>query len=308
MHSTNSYLYTLLERIRAYLDEPSVDAKYDNEYIVRHVICPAQVDVMSRLALTSGSPVILLFDITIVDDQDYYVLPPCVQQVLRFVLSTDDQVPIFDAMPRSIFHRNGSGWAIEGTPGAMILRVSGGNPNDFDGTVWYTSNGDVLPHYGTGTLADSSGTDRVTLTASPTLGVLDRRENAYAGQVLRILPSSPGPVEERQISRSYYSGGSWYAEVRNPFTTTADGSVTYEIAPAGSQALYEAVATASALKLGVGRKISQVHRESIQYQHRVAMKTIGDLLTNVQGRLPHFIDKNTVDNPTTREFSWIPLR
>lgn len=307
MHSTNSYLYTLLERIRAYLDEPSLDAKYTGDYIIRHIICPVQMDVLSRLWLTQGSPVILTYDITVEDDVDHYVLPPCVQQVLRLVVVDTDGVPISDVIPRSIFHQSGSGWAIEGTPGALMLRIEGSDPRAETLQIWYVSNGDILPHYGTGTLADVSGTDRVTLTASPTLGALDRRPNAYAGQVLRILSASPAPIEERPITTSYYSGGSWYAEVRRPFVHTSDGSVTYEIAPAGSQALYEAIAAASAIKLGVGRKISQRHRDELNLQYRAALKTIGDSLTNMQGRLPHHFDRNTVDNPNAIEPGWIPL-
>lgn len=308
MHSTGSYILTLLERVRAYLDEVELDAKFSNDWIVRHCIGPAQVDILARLSLTSGSPVIIQTDIAIAADTDYYVLPPCVQQVIRFTLVTDDDVPTYDALPRSIFHRHGSGWRIEGTPGAFRLVISGGNAMDLDGQIWYISNGDVHPHYGTGTLAAVSGVDRVTLSASPTYGALDRRDNAYNGQTLRILSASPAPIEERTITRSYYSGGSWYAEVATPFTHTADGSVTYEIAPAGSQSLYEAIAAWGAIKLGTARKISKSHQDALALQYRASLKTIGDNLTNIQGRVPQHIDKNTVDNPAYSEVSWVPLR
>lgn len=313
MHSTNSYLYTLLERIRGHLDEGDVDGKYSDDYIVRHIICPAQVDVMSRLSLTTGSPVILEWELTLdPDDGPFYRLPPCINQVLKLQAVDSEGTPVTDFVPRSIWHREGAGWAVEGNPGALRLKLYSQPTTPSTFIMWYTSNGDVLPHYGTGTLVDDAtdGVQSFILAANPTLGVVDRREHAYCGQYLRLLPAT-GIIEERIISDSYLSGSDWVVEVEEPFdttpnTTTSEAESLYEIAPAGSQPLIEATACWSAMKLGVGRKISQSHYQMLTQHYKAALKTIGDNLVSIQGRMPPRWERDTADNPANH--NWFPIR
>ena len=76
MHSTGSMLLTILERLRAFLDEPTLDAKYSNDFMVNHLISPSMVEVLSRLSMTYDNPVVLRHEITTVKDQQYYQLPP----------------------------------------------------------------------------------------------------------------------------------------------------------------------------------------------------------------------------------------
>lgn len=306
MHTTNSYLYTLCERIRAYLDDPDVDAKYTNDYLVRHIISPSQADVLSRLNNTIGSPIILKFELTYDEDETHYTLPPCIQEVLRLVVVDEEGGILLDIVPRDRMNMRGEQWALEGAPGCFELRLNVAYPITSTIEVWYVSNGDVHPHYGTGgTLANQSGTDRFTLDLTPTLGSVDRRPNAYAGQILRLLPDSPAAIEERVITTSYVTSSVWYVEVRKPFTHTADaGSLTYEIAPAGSQMLYEAIAVWGAMKMGTGRKISQAHQSSLRTQYLQALKTIGDNLTNIQTRVGHHFVRDTIDNPNSRVWGW----
>lgn len=300
MHASQSVLRTIVERIRTYLDEPDADAKYTDDYIVRHTIYPSMVDVLNRLALTIGSPVILFADLTeAVTPQTRRLLPPCALQILRLVLLDEDDNPALDIQPRDYMHRCGAGWRIEGNPGAQSLVLDEPYASIPEMTVWYTTNGDVQMHVGDGVLADNSGVDRIALDTSPQLGSLDRRPNAYAGQVIRVIPDSDvAAVEERQITRSYLSSGTWYVDLVRPLTETADGAVEYEIAPPGAQSLCEAVAARSAGRLGVGRKITQVHDDRIRREYLMALKTIGDNLTNIQGRVPHHIERNTVDSPS----------
>lgn len=292
MHSTNSYLYTLLERIRSYLDLPEVDAKYSNDYLVRHIICPAQTDVMSRLSHTSGSPVLLTMALTLTGEAQDIILPPNVLWVLRIETIDEDGNRLGEVIPRSFWNPYGTqNWRIEGSPGALVLHIDAA-PSGLDtAQIIYQTNGDILPHYGTGTLASG---DTVTLAATPTLGVLDRRPNAYVGSVLRILSAS-GPIEERQITAHAYSGGNWTVTARSDFTYTTNGSVLYEIAPAGSQSLYEAIAAWSALKIGTNF-LAKDRQDSILLQYRAALKTIGDNLTYVQSRVPSHYERKTADS------------
>lgn len=281
MNSTGSMILTIIERIRAYLDDADINAKYDNDYLVRHIISPGMVDIVSRLSNTTGVPIVHKLSLTVTEGQLSYKMPPNVHEVLRIVTKTADGLVLTDALPQHPT-KTGAGWRLEGNPGALEL-IMDVNPVGVPTLeLWYVDNGDFLPCYGTGTL-DATKTI-VTLTASPTFGALDRRESAYVGATLRLLPPSPSAIEERSITAHVESAGVWTATVGTAFTKAAAGTVTYEIAPAGAQALYEAIALWGAMKLGVARKVSQNHYVMMTQHYRAAMKTIGDNLTNAWGR------------------------
>ena len=61
MDSTGSFLKTVLERVRGYLDDSDFDAKYQDQFVVQHVIMPALVDVWSRVSLNADNPVFLSY-------------------------------------------------------------------------------------------------------------------------------------------------------------------------------------------------------------------------------------------------------
>ena len=308
MHSTGSFLKTILERIRTNLNEPDVDAKYSDDYICRHIIGPAMVDVISRLNLTSGAVPILEFDITLTEDIDTYYLPPCVQQVIRVITTDADGNPLMDAVPRDPMHRFGAGWQLSGSPGCLAFKTPSPPISSQAITVWYTTNGDFQPHYGTaGTLSLATTTPTVVLGLLPTVGGIDRRRNSYIGQVLRILPASPAPREERRIISHNYSGGVWTVVLDSPLEYTSNGTIIYEIAPPGMQSLYEAISVWGSMKLGVPTRISKVHMEELRTQYRAALKTAGDNLTDIQGRLPKHYEKDTIDNRDAQN-NWMTLR
>ena len=300
MHSTNSFLYTVLERIRGYLDDPDFDAKYDNDYLVRHIICPTMVDVWSRINMNLDNPVVLRHAISITTTAEYYILPPCISEIWRIARRDTDGDIVEEIMPRNEFNPDGLGWAIEGN----VLRVDPKISKNNTFHIYYVPNGDIMPHYAT---AGTLGGDRKTFTlaTSTTLGALDRRQSAYAGQTLRIIPSS-GKIEERIIETHDVDTGE--VVTRLPFEDTVNGDVTYEIAPTGMQSLYEAIAAGAAVKLGAYRKITQAHAAMITQQYRSAIKTATDNLANLQMRTGKYWQKNTVDNPAYNDidsfFSW----
>ena len=57
MDSTGSILQTTLERIRTFLDDPSLDAKYSNDFLVRQVIEPEMVNVITTLNAQREEPI-----------------------------------------------------------------------------------------------------------------------------------------------------------------------------------------------------------------------------------------------------------
>jgi hypothetical protein len=306
MDTSRSFIKTVLARIRGYLDDPDFDSKYTDQFLLQHVVMPSLVDVWSRCSLSADNPVLLDYNLTFVENQECYTLPACVGEIHEIVqytgldgrqlsngLITDDLRP---SHPQS---RTGPVWMIEGNmicfrPFPQNLD-SGGNTN-LTWTVRYTTNGDMLPHYSStnlGTLQNNK--TEFIFNSNPDLGLVDYRPNAYAGQFVRLLSGSTH--EERVIAS--YNPVSRTATLVRPFTVN-NGTYTYEVCPPQSQGMVEAIAIASALKLGAWRKISQAQNQLLTQQYRAAIKTIGDNLANMNLRTGKGWSKDTRDNPRWR--------
>lgn len=296
MDSTGSFLKTVIERVRGYLDDSDFDAKYQDQFLTQHVIMPALVDVWSRVSLNADNPVMLDYSISLVNGQECYVLPSCVGEVHEVVQMSEygnDGQPATEMIPRHRMSVGGPTWALEGN--MLCFRPF---PSGVDGitpyTIRYTSNGDMSPHY------DSLNGNMLTsntfqFTTVPELGLLDKRENCYAGQIIRILD---GDVYEERIIASY-DAASRTCTMRRPFTVGI-GTHAYEVAPSRSQGMVEAVSIACALKLGTWRKCSQAQMGMFTQQYRSAIKTIGDNMANMQMRTGKSWAKDTRDNPNWR--------
>jgi len=289
MHSTGSFLYTVLERIRGYLDDPDFDAKYNNDFLIRHIISPTMVDVLSRINMNLDNPVVMRLDIEVDKNTEYYQLPPSIGEIWRVCRRDTNGDIIEDFKPRNEFHPSGPGWALEGN----TLRFEDEMPAD-TWTIYYVPSGDVMPHYSTdgGTMKGDRKT--FVMDTTPNLGELDRRENSYAGQILRVIPAT-GMIEERVIASHDVD----LSEVttRTEFSTPLTTGVRYEIAPIRMQSLYEAISAGSALKLGAYRKITGSHYQMVLQQYRSAIKTATDNVANMQMRTGKSFMKKTVDNP-----------
>lgn len=299
MNSDGSVLNTILTRIRFYLDDPDVDAKYTDDFLLRHALMPSMVDVLSRLNQNAENRVVNRLAYTLSDDTLEYVLPPCMQTFLKMIVQDANGVAVCDMKPRGFDHIWGPGISFEGNILRLDpLRFIGGGPDDLTVYLWYVSNGDVFPHLSTagGTLAlNSDGRHTFTL-GTAAKGQIDRRVNAYAGQTLRLLPASPAACEERVVESSDLVGSDWVLLLRNNFTETAVGAaIPYEVCPPSSQALMEATAILAAQKLGISRKISQPHQQALVLQYRSAMKTIGDNLAMMNERSLKTTTKATID-------------
>lgn len=297
MHSSGSALYTIIEKIRSFLDSSDLNGKYDNDWLTKHIISPALVDVLSRISLTDQNPIVIRQTITVETGTEHYALPPNIQRVLRIAKLNEGGGLVWDWLPEVEMHPNGPMWSLEGN--VLSLRPF---PNtDEDITIWYTPNGSVCPHYSAGGGACDSATSATefTLTATPTLGVLDRRENAYTGCVLRFL--TPLKVWQERIIESY-DAATRVCTLRVPITDAGSTTGhTYEIMPPAHYALWEAIAAWGAMKLGTAAKISGQHMEHIRVQFAASIKTIRDQLSAIQARTGRYLAKNTIDNPVYRE-------
>jgi hypothetical protein len=307
LHSSNSYLYSILERVRGYLDEPS--SKYSNDFIVRQVIMPEFVNCVSRLSLTFDNPVVVRTALSIVKNTEHYQLPPNVGELMRVAEYDDNKRLISEIIPRSEYNPHGPNWQIEGN----LLTFRPLPQYDRSMEIVYIPNGDFMPHLnqGQGQLSADRKTLTLCLPSQVTLGAIDRRPNAYVGATLRLLKNTAGNstvVEERVIDSHTLAAtdaGDDKVTVRVAFDTSAYGSKTdihYEIVPMGLQSLIQCVAAASAMNLGVMKNVSAKQMQFLTQEYRKAIKTAGDNLSHMQMRKPKSFIKDTVDNADRRMF------
>ena len=180
MHSSDTFHQTVIERVRGHLELPAVNSKIVDNYIIAHAALPCMVEVLSRLNNTSDNPIIHRYTISLVRDQEYYTIPPCVQSILRLAELDLAGNVVADYYPGSIMHPLGPGWYLEGNQ--LVIRPFPAAARDV--SLWYINNGDVITHYAEDGQFES---DTVFNLGTPTLGRLDRRRNAYAGSMLRVI-------------------------------------------------------------------------------------------------------------------------
>lgn len=307
MDSTGSMLKTVIERVRGFLDDPDLEAKYSDDYILRHIVRPAFASVMSRINNSSQTPVMQRLTFPLTEGVADYQLPPCIGEIWRLCVMDETGRVLQEAIPRGVYNLRGPNWKIEGN---VLSFLPYPNADYATMELWYIHSGDFSFAYSTGgsasfTLNANKDGGSVNISSVATAGEWDKRQSAYVGQMLRLIPSSTSyPIEERVITAwapSAAGSAVWNFSVRKPFTYAATGNLpAFEIAPEGSENLWEAVAAASALKLASYRKLSGEHFGMIQAAYRDAMKTTMDHYSNMQMRMPKSWEKDTVDNQLTQ--------
>jgi hypothetical protein len=290
MHSTGSIIKTYCEKVRHYLDDPDLDAKYDDNYLVRFFMSSAMTDVISRVSMMSDAQIVVPLTITVAANTHYYRLPPIVRQVLRVgVVNASTGVFIEDYHPRSEFNVYGPGWSIEGN----LISFKPYPTEAKTYTILYVPSGDVAAHYEGAShhgVLNANGT--FTLTSSGSLlGALDKRENAYVGCYLRIFGTNI--TDECMISA--YNATTRVATLRTAATNAA-GSYSYEVVPFVMEPMVDAVSLSAAIRAGVGRKITQAHQQALALAYRQAIKTAYDTLGNMNSRSGKRFTGGTVDN------------
>lgn len=288
MHPTGSFIKTILERVRAYVNEPDADAKYKDEYVVRAIIQPALDEVTGRIVMTENCPIICRFSLTLVAGQEFYTLP-CAREIIALRKMDPDKYILWDWRPDTDHHPMGPGWVVEGN--TIRFNPTPAEAETLD--IWFLPSGAITPHYSDAGGACSADGTTFTLTATPTLGSLDRRENAYAGNVLRYLPAD-GIWQERIIQS--YNPSTRVATLRRPLSSIPGTrtSLRYEVAPLYHAGLWEAVATRSAMKLGT---MNRQENPALNREYAAAIKTARDLLSNYNSRRVNSPIANTEDSP-----------
>lgn len=292
MHSTGSMIMFALEELGFLFEESEGDGKYDSTFFIDHLCGPAMREVLSRINMNRENPIFIHYQITTVADQAEYLLPANIENVWRVAQYYDDGRVKAESMPYNQYHPLETGWRIEGniikfTPAPAVA----GETVD----IVYTPNGLFNPFYtGSGNTATITTTTTVTLPASPAYGRLDKRENAYIGQTLRVLGSSVH--EERQISG--WDPATRVVTLRRPLVVNGMGSVAAEVVPAASEIFWEAAIYAGAVKYATARNTSQKKYQQCAVLYHSAMKTLMDNLTNMQARVGKHYERRTEDNQT----------
>jgi len=272
MDSSSSILMTTIERIRTYLDDPTLDAKYTNDFLVRHIIEPEMVNVITAINQQRDEPILCKFSLDSLEDTNTSIeLPPNVGIVHRITKLNDDGTVLDDIAKRDETDPRGPGWHLDGRD--LHIRPDW-TPDTAGYEVWYTPSGDFIPHYSAdgGTLI--SGALTFTLDAAPDVGDYDRRESAYIGGVLRVWNAANTIIQEQVISG--YDVSTRTVTVRTAFGTTdipvAD-TLRYEIVPEYMGQIWQTIAIASAMNLGVARNITEKQMAYLKEQFALSLQT-----------------------------------
>lgn len=274
MHSSGSIIKTYCEKVRHYLDDPDIDAKYDDNYLVRFFLSSAMSDVIGRVSMMADNQIICMLTISVVNGTTYYKLPPSVKQVLRIGVQ-DPNTGWFteDFRPRNEFHLAGPGWALEGN--LLAFRPTPSESKNY--LVMYVPSGDIAAHHGTLGTINANGT--FTL-GTPNIGSLDKRDNAYAGSYIRILGAN---ITDELIITSH-DPITGIMTLRNP-PANAAGTYTYEVIPFLMEPMTDAISISAAMRAGVGRKINQVTMQNLALAYKQAIKTSHDTIGNMNSRI-----------------------
>ena len=292
MHSTGSIIKTYCEKVRHYLDDPDLDAKYDDNYLVRFFLPSAMTDVISRVSQMSDAQILSSFTLSLTAGTSSYKLPPAVAQVVR-IGTIEPASGLFydDLKPRGQFNPNGPNWTLQGN--TLVFQPSVQETKEY--TLVFVPSGDIMCQY---TAADpvslvqsinSNGT--FTMANTPTIGSYDKRPNAYLGSYLRVLGNV---VDEVLVSDHDVS-----LKVLTPttaFENPVAAGYSYEIVPFLMEPMIDAVSVSAAMRAGVGRKINQAHMQALMLAYKQAIKTAHDTLANMNGRIGKAFNGNTIDS------------
>jgi len=248
-----AFLDTSLTLIRRYADEPSTNAKYSDSNVYDE-IAMAFSKVWQSITRNTRHPAVVSYDVTVTVDTEVYVLPPTLSRILdmAWVDATTNEVTewirpserLAPTYPHITFEGN-------------IIRFmhNQGPIANFTLRLWAKPTGWVALHRGAPTSITndtSSNNCAIVLPATPTIGTLDHRPNAYAGCIFRLLTASDdgaGIVQDRVITAYDASTRTLTVEPAYATATLPTTPATYEITPLAGDDLLEPISLLVARKL-----------------------------------------------------------
>ena len=166
----------------------------------------------------------------------------------------------------------------------------------------YRASGEYRPHYSANGLSLGNDGRSAVLDTSPTLGALDKRENVYAGWMLRIFSDGANFTQERLIESSSISAGAISVKTRTPFEGFLGPDLVYEITPPGFESLMDAITQELLLREAVITRKARSHVVHLQKMRSSAIKVITDILATTNEKDGK---RYTVDTPNAlRDIYW----
>jgi len=229
LYYTESFLTRAIADFREQTDEPSVNAKYSDARIIKKLE-EAYSLILGDLNRISVNQVVARYTVPIVDGVEAYILPPTVGMVLAIYTGTSGGYRVFY---RSYGRLNpcGRGVWLEGRTIHVQPGVLGAGA---ELKVEYTPN---APRLCNGVCEVDADAVTVTIAAEDIhQGVLDTRQNAYAGCTLRILGDTDDDFnfgQEATIQSHDPATGVLTLETPlSPNYAETTGETVFEIAPA----------------------------------------------------------------------------
>lgn len=181
-----SFFARVVDCVRRYTDEPSINAKYTDNDILNKVV-EAWSEIWQDVMFNSEWQVVVRMDVQITSSDLVYQLGPSVGSLLRVArVATDgSELVEWELDQKGYFNPQGFGVRLEGN----VLRL-GRQWRDEAQTmrIEYIPSGEVAPITGVWQSEEAFTGTSVTLASTTTSGYLDTRPNAYAGYFLRTLP------------------------------------------------------------------------------------------------------------------------
>lgn len=269
------FLSDCITRIRRITDEPTVVPKYTNADII-DLIHDAFDQTLATINIDTDNPIMVRFDVAVVNGTQEYVLPCNVAEIWRVAkIDSTTTLPTSEVWPTNEYSIHGDGFTIEGN----ILRLRQPNYETQTLQVLYIPSGGVSIHTAT---AASGSTTTIVFPASPTDGALDIRPYAYNGYTVRILQGT-GAGQDRVVSS--YDSGTRTATVRPDWTTAPDDTSVYEVLPQYSDMIRDVVCHQAALDILANEAKTQ-RRAEVERRLQVKMAGLRNTLGKKSRRFP----------------------
>jgi hypothetical protein len=303
MDVSSSFLQSVLDDTRLYIDEPAINAKYSDTQILR-IMQSIWATLLADLNRNSSAPVILRHSFSVTSGTEFVLLPPTISQILRIVSYDTNNAVQSDLIPRSMWNGAGPGFTIEGNTLRFTPKWTGA---DTTFHIHYIPSGSVSYHSGTAsTITNSTTADTCTviLAATPTLGSLDNRPNSYGGCIFRVLTATTHNFVQDRIIRSY--------DVTTR-TVTLYPSFETDLLPGGATVTYEIVPLLAnifdnLIALAICRHIAAIEGDNGRlktltqlYAEQMRSNRLG--AANVQSIIDSRFETDTIFNE--RNYGWV---